>query len=912
MTKHKTASLADRAAIPCERFALRNGLQVVAHVDRRRPIVHVSIGYRVGSKDEPAGRTGFAHLFEHLMFSGTRRLPGAYTDRLLDAGALEVNAYTDHDHTIYHEIVAPGMLRYALFAEADRMQHLGEDLTQEVLDRERAIVLREKLERESGPGGKLAEYGARRLYPSSHPYHHTVIGDEVDLRNATLADARDWCRSYYTPSNAVLTLVGDFDLEQARQWIDGHFAHIPPGPPLLRPRRWLDVPTGQRRDSVEITESDQGGLAARWVAPGIEHADGELLEVGIAMLNDGQPGLIEAALVGRDGPAEAVSPLQYWQGQLCGDLSLSIHLAHGASHREAEARLAAALQGFLDASPDPASFERVRRQMVEQATRPAREVSEKAHRLMTGMLQEGDPNGICAVIRRVEAATADGIHAALRRWLSPYAHYVVEFTPVGPFAAVPRADEPAVPTIERRTEDAAADKLPAAAVLACGALIRHSTEPDDEFAATLRFSRGQVDMEPRQRALAELSTRLPLMGIGDRSPGDTASLQMERSIRLNLRVDGGCFSIAVAGPSEQIPVAAGLLADCLRWSRQPDARVNEHFERQKQELGASLRRRAKDPRAFASGLPRRMLFGEGHPMVGTPEQMADELSHCTLSELRRFVDGLFQPAYAVLLLAGTADASPFTGVLESGWNRDAAGAMGPRTELQAPRPQAAVVQVVNAGGGNSRDPVELVGACMLPAYDPAADWPVQALVDILGGGASSRLNQRLREQLQWTYGVQAQIVDSGRRGAPRVLQVLAQVDVAHAAACMAEIESMLSGFGEPSAAEFANFVRARRLQWPDPSRSADEALAVMDFVQRFDLPDDHQVHSRRALETLQPSAVAAAAARWLSPSQWRWSMLGHAPLLLPALEGASIAAKLAVPPLPAAGATTSTTSQAVA
>ena len=895
-SKHKTNSLADRATIPCERYALPNGLQVVTHVDRRRPLVHVSIGYGVGSKDEPTGRTGFAHLFEHLMFSGTRRLPGSYSDRLLDAGALEVNASTSHDHTIYHEMVAPGMLEYVLYAEADRMQHLGEDLSQEVLDRERSIVLREKQERESGPNGKLIEYGARRLYPSAHPYHHTIIGDEIDLRNATLADARDWCRTFYTPSNAVLALVGDFDPAQVRQWVDGLFAHIPPGPPLLRPLQWLDVPAGQRRDRMEVTESDQGGLAARWVAPGADHADGELLELGIAMLNEGEPSRLEEALVGPGSPVEAVSPLQYWQGQLCGDLSVSLQLTRGAAHRAAESRLADALRRFLDEAPDPERFARVRRQMLEQASRPTRDLGDKAHRLMTGMLQENDPNGLCAVIRRVEAATADTTLAALRRWLPPGAHYVVEFEPVGLHAAVPRADEPAVPTIERHAEAARGDTVPAAMPMDDGATLRHSAEADEEFAANLSFNRGQVDLPPRERALAELATRLPLMGIGGRSPGDTASLQIERSIRLNLRVDGACFSILASGPAEQTGTAANLLRECLAWSRLPDATVSDHFERQKKEICAGLRRRSKEPRAFAFGLPRRLLFGDGHPMVGTPEQLVDDLSQCTLTELRGFVDGLFQPGCATLLLAGTADAGPFTQAVRAGWNGNAARVMGPRVELAAPQPQPAVVQVVHSGGGGSRDPVELVGACLLPAFDPGVEWPVQALAEILGGGAASRLNQRLREQLQWTYGVHAQIIDSGRRGAPRVLQILAQVDAGHAAACLAEVESLLAGFGQPSAAEISNFVRSRRLQWPDPCRSADEALAMMDFVQRFELSDDHHVHSRWALDELDARAVANAAARWLSPPLWRWSMLGDATVLLPALKAAGVSARLAQPP----------------
>ena len=223
-------------ALPWERFTLANGLTVVVHEDRGEPRVYVGMNYRVGSKDEPPGRTGLAHLFEHLMFGGSANLPGSYAERLLRAGALEVNGSTSHDATRYFQLVPTAMLEFSLFAEADRMGHFAPQLQQEVLDQQLDIVLMEKREREGVPFGRVDECVSLGLLPAGHPYRHTVLGEEADLRTLTLADARQWCATYYTPSNAVLVLVGDIGVDEARTLVTRHFAHIHPGPPLWSAR----------------------------------------------------------------------------------------------------------------------------------------------------------------------------------------------------------------------------------------------------------------------------------------------------------------------------------------------------------------------------------------------------------------------------------------------------------------------------------------------------------------------------------------------------------------------------------------------------------------------------------------------------------------------------------------------------
>src|SRR4051794_10012981 len=198
-----TASLVKEVSIPHSMFKLANGLTVVVHEDHKAPVVAVSMWYNVGSKDEPKGKTGFAHLFEHLMFNGSENLPGDYFNYLQQVGATDYNGSTSYDRTNYYETVPTGALERALFMESDRMGHLLGAVTQGVLDNQRSVVQNEKRQGDSAPGG-LVQYALfGNLFPASHPYHHTVIGSMADLDAASLADVKQWFRNRYGPNNAV-------------------------------------------------------------------------------------------------------------------------------------------------------------------------------------------------------------------------------------------------------------------------------------------------------------------------------------------------------------------------------------------------------------------------------------------------------------------------------------------------------------------------------------------------------------------------------------------------------------------------------------------------------------------------------------------------------------------------------------
>ena len=224
----------DNVDIPFTRFTLPNGLTVVVHEDHKAPVVAVSIWYHVGSADEPAGKTGFAHLFEHLMFSGSENHKGTYFEPFEQVGATDMNGTTWFDRTNYFETVPTTALDMALWMESDRMGHLLGAIGQKELDTQRGVVQNEKRQGENRPYGRTDEVILANAFPANHPYQHDTIGSMADLDAASLDDVKQWFHDYYGAANTTIVLAGDITPDVAREKLLRYFGDIPAGPPVPR------------------------------------------------------------------------------------------------------------------------------------------------------------------------------------------------------------------------------------------------------------------------------------------------------------------------------------------------------------------------------------------------------------------------------------------------------------------------------------------------------------------------------------------------------------------------------------------------------------------------------------------------------------------------------------------------------
>ena len=265
--------------IPFQKFVLDNGLTVIVHEDHKAPIVAVNIWYHVGSKNEKPGKTGFAHLFEHLMFGGSENFHGRYIDAMERVGATDLNGTTNNDRTNYFEDVPTSALDYTLWLESDRMGHLLGSFDQKTLDLQRGVVQNEKRQGENQPYGVTEQLITENTYPAGHPYSWTVIGSMDDLNAASMSDVKEWFRTYYGPSNAVLVVAGDIDFNTAKEKVEKYFGDIPAGPPIGKQEAWVAKMTGTHRGTVQ-DRVPQARIYKIWNVPQYGTADADYLDAG--------------------------------------------------------------------------------------------------------------------------------------------------------------------------------------------------------------------------------------------------------------------------------------------------------------------------------------------------------------------------------------------------------------------------------------------------------------------------------------------------------------------------------------------------------------------------------------------------------------------------------------------------------
>ncbi|MEA3035697.1 MAG: zinc protease, partial [Sphingomonadales bacterium] len=300
------SQLVAQVNIPYQAFTLPNGLRVFVHEDHKAPVVAVSVWYHVGSKDETAGKTGFAHLFEHLMFNGSENAPGDFFEPLQQVGATDYNGTTWFDRTNYFETVPTPALDLALFLESDRMGHLLNAVTQENLTNQINVVQNEKRQGDNQPYGMVEYHQLDALFPAGHPYHHPTIGSMKDLTGASLEDVKNWFRSRYGPNNSVLVLAGDVTLPKAKQLVARYFGDIPRGPNVTPAA--ADVPTlALAKTEVMHDRVAHTRIYRMWVVPGLTNADNVPLDIAASVLGGLSSSRLDNALVRGEKIATNVS-----------------------------------------------------------------------------------------------------------------------------------------------------------------------------------------------------------------------------------------------------------------------------------------------------------------------------------------------------------------------------------------------------------------------------------------------------------------------------------------------------------------------------------------------------------------------------------------------------------------------------
>jgi zinc protease len=415
--KPKATANSDAIKIPFETYKLPNGLTVILSVDHAVPTVAVDIWYHVGSKNEVPGRTGFAHLFEHVMFTGSGHVPYGLHDKLTEGVGGSNNGSTNNDRTNYFEIVPANYLESALWMEADRMGFLLDKLDLAKLDAQRDVVKNERRQSvDNQPYGRVGEIYAAAIYPKAHPYSWPVIGSMTDLSAASENDVKDFFRLYYAPNNATLAVVGDFDPVQAKQWIAKYFTDVPQGKKVERPAVPLVVLDSGKRlvyeDRVQLPR-----LYIDWPTVGGKHDDDHVLDVVAAILSGPRTARLTKALVFDSQAAASVAAFQSTNEDV-GEFMVIVTPRPGHTLTELEAKVDEVVQQFLREGPTPEEMQKATSGAELNFLRGLESNLGKAEQLLNGSVYHDDPGYFRTDYQKRLSVTAADVKRVANTYLS--------------------------------------------------------------------------------------------------------------------------------------------------------------------------------------------------------------------------------------------------------------------------------------------------------------------------------------------------------------------------------------------------------------------------------------------------------------------------------------------------------------
>lgn len=880
--------------IPFEQFTLPNGLRVVVHTDRKAPIVAVNLWYHVGSKDEPAGRSGFAHLFEHLMFNGSEHAPGEYFTPFEQAGATDMNGTTNTDRTNYFQNVPTTALDMALWMESDRMGHLLGAIDRKTLDEQRGVVQNEKRQGENQPYGQLREVVARTMYPQGHPYHHTTIGSMNDLNAASLDDVKQWFRAWYGPNNAVLVLAGDIDAATAKQKVAKYFGHIPASPTMPRPKVDHAVLAHEGRTELE-DKVPQVMVRRMWNVAEAGSRDADLLDLFSDVLGGSASSRLDTRLVHRDKLVDSVGTANYG-AQLSGSFLVSAMVKQGVDPAKVEAIIDEELDRLLAEGPTAQELARAKTTYRAGFIRGIERIGGfggKADALAACAIYEGDPGCFRASLATVAAATPAQVRAAAARWLGNPSHTFVvkpgtrtelaEAVSARPAPLALPVPDPAfttVPsTVDRSTGVPRVATFPALKfpALQRGRLKNGSTVVLAErrevpvVQLSYEFHGGYASDPAGQPGIAGFATTMLDEGAGqyDALAFAARAEDLGAALGAGASLDGASASLSAL--KEQLDPSLALFATMLRAPRFDQAEI----DRVKAQWIAGIAQEKARPQSAALRVLPPLLYGADHPygipFTGSGTEAA--IAALTRGQLQAWQARWLRPENATVIVVGDTTLAEIVPLLDrhlGDW-RGAGPAPAPVDVPQVARPERPRVFLVDQPGAVQAN--IFAGHVLPPSTDPGA-VKLELANEVLGGSFTSRLNMNLRERRHWSYGARTSV--SSALG-QRPFLAVAPVQIDKTAESMAEIQREVAQYatGEaPATQEEVDKVVANELRsQPGAYETASAVLGTLGAIVRYGRPDNW-VQLRNAEVAAFTPAQANAAARGIDPAALTWVVVG--------------------------------------
>lgn len=907
------ASLVGRVDIPHEKFTLANGLRVIVHEDRKAPIVAVSIWYNVGSKDEPRGKTGFAHLFEHLMFNGSENAPGDYFEPMQQIGATDLNGTTWFDRTNYFQTVPRAALETALFLESDRMGHLLGAVTKEKLDNQRGVVQNEKRQSDNEPYG-LVEYAQlAALFPQGHPYHHSTIGSMADLDAASLDDVKQWFRDKYGPNNAVLVLAGDIDAAEARPLVEKYFGDIPRGAvnnPAEAPVPTLPAPvTETMHDKVAMTR-----LYRNWAVPGLLDPDTDALDVAAQVFGGLASSRLDNALVRGDQTAVSASA-QVQKFHRISIFEVVVNVKPGVDAGEVAQKLDALMADYIAKGPTEDEVRRVVMQEVAGRIRGLEQVGGfggKAVALAEGELYANDSDFYKKQLQSLAAMTPERVRAAMQKWLTrPVYALAVEPGDRGAYEEAqasgkggtirpryyrtPQEGEQPLAPMPRSFQGVDRSKLPPVgaigdlefpaierAQLSNGIPVvfaRRATVP--VVRVSIQFDAGYASDPKSKLGLQSLMAALLDEGTTSLDAVGIAEAQERLGAQINTGATLDRTSVTLAALAPNLAPSLDLMADIVR----NPAFDPKEIERLRAQRLATIASELTQPTGIALRTLPPLLYGDAHP-YGVPftgSGTVDDVKSLTREDILAAHANWVRPDNAQIFVVGDATLADVLPLLEARFGAWAvpAGAR-PDKSFTAPIPPAKP-RIVLIDRPNSPQSLILAGEIM-PLKGTDDLTTLLAANDVLGGSFLSRLNFDLRETKGWAYGVQG-FVNRIEHQVPYLVYAPVQSDrTGDSIAALRDQMTQFLGQKGITPEELTRTLNGNIRELPGSYETSPAVLSAIQGNALYKRPDDYQATLASRYRTMTAPELDKAIRAAVDPSKLVWVVVGDAAKVRPQLE----------------------------
>ncbi|WP_159759558.1 M16 family metallopeptidase [Sphingomonas sp. 8AM] len=781
----EASALVEKTKLNFDKFTLPNGLTVIVYPDHSVPKVLVSLTYRVGSKDEPEGKSGFAHLFEHMMFQETENRKGEYFKPLIENGAIDINGNTTTDRTRYFETVPTRELDLALWMESDRMQYLPGAIDAKALDNQRAVVKNEKRQRSTPESEARDTAYTAAFYPKGHPYDHPVIGSMHDLDNASVEDVRSWFDSYYGASNAILLLAGDVDPATAREKVARYFKDVRPGSRTQQITRW--IPTIEETKRLRLFSKNSNVTISRsWPVPTEEDRDGVFLQSFAAAIA-GDPQLpLNQALVENKGPALWVTA-GYSDAAVNGVFSINAEVRPGVDPAEVERRIDAVLARLFEQGPDAAVLRRNLHARDKGWLSMLEDPESVGGMLESGQLSAGDPY-LYKLMRRWEReVTPASLAAVARKWLGrPYVDVRTDpeaKTSPAETGSVDRKTPPPAPPI-------AADSAPKfppieRATLANGTKLVVVRRPQFPLVSVgFEFETGRFLQRPYADYLPGF-TFGSLFDGSKRYPNEVIKTRMnELAVYPGVGSDHRRSTVSFSSDSAGLADAVDFIAEVLREPTFPQKKIDEYIE----QVDASFDSYEKNPAGSQGQLFNVALWGKDHPFARIETRA--QAKHKSRDEMLQFYNNEIAPANMTAYFVGDITLDKARALVEhsfAAWHQGIRPS--PTADTPPARPTGVRVVLIDVPGARQS---RIHAGRLIEPWEQRRAMIEQLANGVLGGSFTSRINLNLREDKGWSYGVHSSLGPSLH--SPRTFYVSGSVQTDRTAASIQEIIKELQAF----------------------------------------------------------------------------------------------------------------------